>query len=100
MSEPTPEAIEAAARALRDKYAAEVTELPVKSFIGDARSALTAAAPSLVREAQAQALEDAAEGVGNSDYFRSGGVTPRHEINRFASWLRVRAAAIRDGTQK
>jgi len=39
--------MEAAAKALRDRHAAEVFELPVESFLEDARLALEAAAPYL-----------------------------------------------------
>jgi hypothetical protein len=66
MSEPTPEAIEAAAKAIWDtdrligdrKYE-DVTESTKEQLRDEARAALSAAAPYLIREAQAQALTEA-----------------------------------------
>jgi hypothetical protein len=79
MSEPTPQAIAAAKDAM---YQAEIAGPRAGASLDTlARAALSAAAPYLIREAQAQALEDAAVG------------------RPFANWLHARAAAIRDGAE-
>jgi hypothetical protein len=91
MSEPTPEAIEAAIRAI-------VASLPNDADLethrpwatGYARAALSAAAPYLIREAQAQALEQVAE-----DW--EALVRREKPPIRGYNFLRARAAAIRDG---
>jgi hypothetical protein len=80
MSEPTPEAIEAGAKAL------ERVDEEWGSWEEMARAALSAAAPYLIREAQAKALEDAADDLQGTD-----------QPGAFSMWLRARAAAIRDG---
>jgi hypothetical protein len=95
MSEPTPEAIEVAAEAYRTKV--EWIERHSRDDYGREaelamRAALSAAAPYLIREAQAQALEDAAVMVDPDDdrpLFLFGW--------RGRNLLRARAAAIRDG---
>lgn len=56
------EVVEAAAKALRDKYALEVCDLPVASFLGDARVALEAAVPHMLRGAKAEAWDECAGG--------------------------------------
>jgi hypothetical protein len=93
MSEPTPEAIEAAKDAM---YQAEIAGPRVGASLDTlARAALSVAAPYLIREAQAQALEDAA---GEAEMWSmAGAYFPEWE--KRANWLRSRAAAIRDGAQ-
>jgi hypothetical protein len=88
MSEPTPEAVEAAARAIypHTRRTFDRTYEHIRERCREqARAALSAAAPYLIREAQAQALEDAAEMF--------------HHASSAALTLKARAAAIRDGNQ-
>jgi len=104
MSEPTPEAVEAAARAMFadmccDSENPEVCAtqwddaLDQEMWLEQAAAALSAAAPYLIREAQAQALEEAADAWWA--HIRAIGLGSRAPIH----WLRARAAAIRDGAQ-
>jgi hypothetical protein len=87
MSEPTPEAIEAAAKAAEHVYETW------GSWEDLFKAALRAAAPYLIREAQARALEDAAEAAeGMHD-------PSAPDCREWADWLRARAAAIRDGAE-
>jgi hypothetical protein len=89
MSEPTPEAVEAAKDAM---HQAEIAGPRAGASLDTlARAALLAAAPYLIREAQAQALEDAAVVIDEDQY---DCYDPY-----YAEWLRARAAAIRDGAQ-
>ena len=60
------EAVEKAAMALRDRYAIEVCELPVSSFLDDARAALEAAAPII----RAECLEEAAKVLAQLPYVK------------------------------
>jgi dienelactone hydrolase len=96
MSEPTPEAIEAAARAIypHTRRAFDSTYEHIRERCREqARAALSAAAPYLIREAQARALEDAAEAAeGMHD-------PSAPDCREWADWLRARAAAIRDGAE-
>jgi hypothetical protein len=81
--EPTPESIEVAKDAM---HQAEIAGPRAGASLDTlARAALSAAAPYMLRETQAKALEEAAEEAKN--YGMWGG----HE------WLLERAAAIRDG---
>jgi hypothetical protein len=128
MSEPTPEAVEAAAKAI---MSSEHIEPPYAAFSRDypddldglrhadleadrqnmaamrevATAALSAAAPFLIREAQAQALEEAAKALdlpGSSAtgyYSGNDDAGYREAENHTENWLRARAAAIRDGGQ-
>jgi hypothetical protein len=59
MSEPTPEAIEAAKAGIR-VHRTQYAHAPEHLVEGLARAALSAAAPYLVREAKAEALREAA----------------------------------------
>jgi hypothetical protein len=91
----TPEAVEAAANAISecsgmrfDGFWSRVEDLEPEDreyALLEARAALSAAAPYLIREAQAQAWEDAAEIF--------------HHASSAALTLRARAAAIRDGAE-
>jgi hypothetical protein len=82
MSEPTPEAIEVAKDAM---HQAEIAGPRAGASLDTlARAALSAAAPYMIREAQAQALEDAAQHIYSDNICRG---------------LMARAAAIRDGAQ-
>jgi hypothetical protein len=99
MSEPTPEAIEAALAPAVNAFRREMKESGILTSlhptVGSMRAALTAAAPFLIREAQAQALEDAAEvGVNHA---RDVHYASTLALMEFTDWLRRRAAAIRDG---
>jgi hypothetical protein len=96
MSEPTPEAIEAAKEAMREvtpppgvSKADWLTEHGEFALIA---GALSAAAPYLIREAQAKALEQVAE-----DW--EALVRREKPPIRGYIFLRARAAAIRDGDQ-
>jgi hypothetical protein len=106
MSEPTPEAVDAAAKAIHRydwEHQLSARSAQNKHHRGEAEAALSAAAPFLVREAQAQALEDAAEGL-EPDPFDGTRASRATEVYRSAvravtTQLRARAAAIRDGDQ-
>jgi hypothetical protein len=97
MSEPTPEAIEAAA-ATFPGYTPESEADDLEREINAAcravaKRTLSAAAPYLVREAQAQALEAAAVMIDPDD-------SPLFLFGwKGRNLLRDRAAAIRDGDQ-
>jgi hypothetical protein len=93
MSEPTPEAVEAAAKASYEEANfglpwGECRDEWRVNYRTVAHAALSAAAPYLIREAQAQALEEAAGAWSDWDALQAP-----------EDWLRARAAAIRDGAQ-
>jgi hypothetical protein len=96
MSEPTPEAVDAAAKAIHRydwEHQLSAGSAQNKHHRGEAEAALSAAAPYLIREAQAQALEDAAAALEFEGLAKIEGIT------RSVEWLRARAAAIRDGAE-
>jgi hypothetical protein len=94
MSEPTPQAIEVAKDAM---HQAEIAGPRAGASLDTlARAALSAAAPYLIRGAQAQALEDAARYIEQSI---KAGADDSISPDETRNWLRARAAAIRDGNQ-
>ena len=102
MTTPTPEAIEAAARALLFRETMSEGGLSLDQM---ADIALTAAAPFIAAQAKAEALREAAEYIDAGDYADmnpDGTMRPRltqvqiSQRNRTvtANWLRARAATI------